>query len=87
MHALQTVHDKRIVRLPGMVRRPLSFAVCPERRPGSHRRTGGNRMIALFITIIVVYLVGVMWGIGISRILRERRRLKIIQRRERIGNA
>lgn len=44
-------------------------------------------MIALFITIIVVYLVGVLWGIGISRILRERRRLKIIQRRERIGNA
>jgi hypothetical protein len=44
-------------------------------------------MIALFITIIVAYLVGVMWGIGISRILRERRRLKIIQRRERIGNA
>lgn len=38
-------------------------------------------MITIIITMIVVYGVGIMWGVGIARLLRARRMAGIVSRR------
>lgn len=38
-------------------------------------------MITIIITMIVVFVVGIMWGVGIARLLRSRRMVGIVRRR------